>query len=65
MDHALVEKIVTGLIVVGAVIFAILRFGAGMAAVAGLGHFPSSMIPNRLRRFLLGERNDTTRKSNN
>ncbi len=64
MDHSWVEKIVTGLIILGVVIFAILRAGAGTAAVAGLGHFPMSMIPTRLRRFLFGERNDTAHKPN-
>jgi hypothetical protein len=63
MDHSWVEKIITGLIILGAVIFAVLRVVAGMAAVAGLGHFPMSMIPTRLRRFLFGERNDTAHKS--
>lgn len=65
MDHSWVEKIVTGLIILGVVILAILRAGAGTAAVAGLGHFPMSMIPTRLRRFLFGERNDTAHKPNN
>jgi hypothetical protein len=65
MDHSWIEKTVTGLIILGAVIFAILRVGAGTAAVAGLGHFPMSMIPTRLRRFLFGERNATAHKPNN
>ena len=65
MDHSWIEKIVAGFIIVGAVIFAILRVGAGTAAVAGLGHFPMSMIPTRLRRFLFGERNDAGHKPNN
>jgi hypothetical protein len=62
MDHSWVEKIITGLIILGAVIYTILRVGAGAAAVAGLGHFPMSMIPTRLRRFLFGERNDIAHK---
>ena len=57
MDYSLTEKIFTGLLVFGAVLFAVLRVGVGSAAVAGLGHFPMSMIPERLRRFLFGERN--------
>ena len=65
MNHSWVEKIVTSLFILGVVIFAILRVGAGTAAVAGLGHFPMSMIPTRLRRFLFGERNDTAHKPNN
>jgi hypothetical protein len=65
MDHSWIEKVVAGLIALGVVIFAILRVGAGTAAVAGLGHFPISMIPIRLRRFLFGERNDTAHKPNN
>jgi len=65
MDHSWVEKIVTAVIIFGVVIFAILRVGAGTAAVAGLGHFPMSMIPARLRRFLFGERNGTAHKPNN
>jgi hypothetical protein len=65
MDHSLVEKIVTGLIVTAVVIFTIIRVGAGTAAVAGLGHVPVSMIPSRLRRFLFGERNDSAHKPNN
>jgi hypothetical protein len=65
MDHSLVEKIVTGLIVTAVVIFTIIRAGAGTAAVAGLGHVPMSMIPTRLRCFLFGERNDTAQKLKN
>jgi hypothetical protein len=65
MNHSLIEKIVTVLIVSGAVIFAIIRVGAGTAAVAGLGHVPMSMIPTHLRRFLFGERNDTAKKLKN
>ena len=64
MDHSWIEKILAGVIVLGAVIFAILRLGAGAAAVAGLGHFPVSMIPARVRRFIFGERNDTAQKPN-
>ena len=56
------EKFLPGLVIVGVVIFAILRFGGGLAAAAGLGRFPMSMIPARLRRFLFGERNDTAHK---
>jgi hypothetical protein len=65
MDHSWIEKIFAGLIVFGVVVLAILRLGAGTAAVAGLGHFPMSMIPARLRRFLFGERNDAIHKPNN
>jgi len=65
MDHSWIEKILAGLLVLGVVVLAILRVGAGTAAVAGLGHFPMSMIPARLRRFLFGERNNTTHKLNN
>jgi len=65
MDHSAIEKIVTGLVVTGIVIFAIIRVGAGTAAVAGLGHVPMSMIPPRLRRFLFSERNDTAQKLKN
>jgi hypothetical protein len=65
MDHTSIEKIVTALIVSGVVIIAIIRVGAGTAAVAGLGHVPMSMIPTRLRRFLFGERNDSAHKPNN
>ena len=62
MDHSWVEKVIIGLVILGAVIFGILRIGMGLAMVAGLGHFPMSVIPPRLRRFLFGERNDTARK---
>jgi len=65
MDHTWTDKILIGLIILGAVIFTVLRAGAGIAAVAGLGHFPMSMIRPRLRRFLFGERHDTTHKTNN
>jgi hypothetical protein len=65
MDHSPIEKIVTGLIILGVAFFAIIRVGAGTAAVAGLGHVPMSMIPTRLRRFLFGERNDTAQKLKN
>lgn len=54
MEHSwLIEKVLTGLIVFAAVAFAVLRLGGGLAAVAGLGQFPMSMIPARLRPFLL------------
>ena len=60
MDHAwLIRKILTGLVILGAVIFGIVRLGAGTAAVAGLGNLPMSMVPAGLRRFLFGERNST------
>ncbi len=63
MEHSwLIEKILTGLVVFAAVVFAVLRLGGGLAAVAGLGQFPMSMIPVRLRRFLFGERNDPAPK---
>ena len=64
MDYSWTDKILFGLIILGLVIFTIIRAGAGIAAVAGLGHFPMSMIPPRLRRFLFGERNDTAHKPN-
>lgn len=64
MDHSWVEKILAGLIILAVVIFGLLRVGAGTAAVTGLGHVPISMIPARLRRFLFGERNETTPKPN-
>jgi hypothetical protein len=60
MDHAWVEKIVTGLIVLGVVAIAILRAGASTAVLAALGQFQVSRIPARLRRFLFGERNAHT-----
>jgi hypothetical protein len=64
MDHAwLIRKILTGLIILGAVIFAVIRLGAGTAAVAGLGNLPMSMLPARVRRFLFSERNDTPHKA--
>jgi hypothetical protein len=66
MDHSWVERVIFGLVILGAaVILGILRLGMGTAAVAGLGHFPMSMIPSRLRRFLFGERNDTAHKPSN
>ena len=65
MDYSwLGEKILPGLIIVGVVIIAILRFAGGLAAAAGLGRFPMSMIPARLRRFLYGEPNDAAHKPN-
>lgn len=64
MDHAWMAKILAGGIILGVVIFGLLRVGAGTAAVTGLGHVPISMIPARLRRFLFGERNETTPKPN-
>ena len=63
MDYSWIDKIVIGLIILGAVVFTILRAGAGIAAVVGLGHFPMSMIPSRLRRFLFGEQS-AVRKPN-
>jgi hypothetical protein len=66
MDHSwIIEKIVTGLVILAVVVFAVLRLGGGLAAVAGLGQFPMPMIPVRLRRFLFGERNDSAHKSDN
>jgi hypothetical protein len=66
MDYSwLTEKILIGLVILAVVVFAILRIGGGIAAVAGLGHFPMSLIPARLRRFLFGERSDTTHKQRN
>ena len=65
MDQAWIERILTGLITLGVVIFAIVRAGALTAAVAALGHFPMSMIPARLRRCLFGERYDTTAPGRN
>jgi len=64
MDHSWIEKILTGLILLVLVIFGILRFGAGMAGAAGLGHFPMSLIPARLRRFFFGERSGAAHKPN-
>jgi hypothetical protein len=52
MDYSwLTKKILIGLVILGAVVFAMLRLGGGIAAVAGLGHFPMSLIPARIRRF--------------
>jgi hypothetical protein len=63
MDYLwLVKQILTGLFILGFVIFGIVRLGFGTAAAAGLGHLPMSMVPARLRRFLFGERNNTPRK---
>lgn len=62
MDHSWIGKILTGLFILGVVIFGIIRLGFGTAAVAGLGHLPMSMVPPRLRRFLFGERNSTAHK---
>ena len=56
MDSSWVEKILKGFIVLGVLVVAILRAGAGTAAVAALGHIPMSMIPRRLRHFVFGER---------
>ena len=64
MDHSWIEKIVAGLIVLGIVIFGLLRFSTGMAGAAALGYIPMSKIPARLRRFLFGERNDAAHKPN-
>ena len=49
MDHSWIEKILTGLIILVLAIFGMLRLGAGMAGAAGLGHFPMTMLPARLR----------------
>jgi len=51
------NKVLIAFIVLGAVFLTILRAGAGLAAAAGLGRIPVSMIPARLRRFLFDERN--------
>jgi hypothetical protein len=54
MDYSwLTEKILIGLVILGIVVFAMLRLGGGIAAVAGLGHFPMSPIPARLRLSLV------------
>jgi len=66
MEHSwLIEKVLPGLVGLGVVVIAALRLGGGLAAVAGLGQFPMSMIPARLRRFLFGERKDPAHKPNN
>jgi len=66
MEHSwLIEKVLPGLAILGLVVIAALRLGGGLAAVAGLGQFPMSMIPARLRRFIFGERKDPTHKLNN
>jgi hypothetical protein len=66
MEHSwLIEKILAGLVVFLVLFFAVLRLVGGLAAVAGLGQFPMSMIPARLRRFLFGERDTQAHKSNN
>ena len=63
MEHSwLIEKVLTGLVVLALVIVAALRLGGGLAAGAGIGQFPMSMIPTRLRRFLFGERDNTVHK---
>jgi len=63
MDYSwLIKWILTGLFILGVVIFGIIRLGFGTAAAAGLGHLPMSMVPARLRHFLFGERNDTAHK---
>ena len=64
MDHSWIDKILIGLVILGVVVLTLLRVGMGTAAAAGLGHFPSSMIPPRLRRLLFGERNDARQKHN-
>jgi hypothetical protein len=50
-----VSKLIAGLVILGAVSFALLRAGGGLSAVAGLGYIPASVFPARLRRFLFGE----------
>jgi hypothetical protein len=50
------SKLIAGLIILGAVSFALLRAGGGLAAVAGLGYIPASVFPAGLRRFLFGEK---------
>jgi hypothetical protein len=63
MDHSLLIKwILTGPFILGIVLFGIIRLGFGTAAAAGLGHFPMSMVPPRLRRFLFGERTNPSHK---
>lgn len=61
----LIEKVLAGLVVLAVAIFAVIRLGGGLAAVAGLGQFPMSIIPVRLRRFIFGERKGPTQKPNN
>jgi hypothetical protein len=48
--------IVAGLVILGALVFAVLRLGGGIAAVSGLGYVPASVLPAPLRRFLFGEK---------
>ncbi len=63
MDYSwLIKQILTGLFILGVVIFGIIRLGFGTASVAGLGNVPMLMVPARLRRFLFGERNNTAHK---
>jgi hypothetical protein len=49
---------VTILFVLGLVLFRLLWAGSQVAAAAALGRFPR--FPNRLRRWLFGERNRTS-----
>lgn len=66
MEHSwLITKILTGVVIFAVVVLAVLRLGGGLAAVAGLGHFPMSLIPVRLRRFLFGERSNPAHKPHN
>ena len=63
MDYSwLIKWILTGLFILGVVIFGIIRLGFGTAAAAGLGHLPMSVVPARLRHFLFCERTNTAHK---
>jgi hypothetical protein len=54
------NKVIAGLVILGAVSFALLRAGGGLAAVTGLGYLPASVLPARLRRFLFGEQSGSS-----
>lgn len=51
----LLAFVITGLFVLGLVIFRLLWAGSQLTAAAGLGRLPR-IVPARLRRWLLGER---------
>jgi hypothetical protein len=52
----LMNKVITGLVILLVVVVAVLRAGGGLTGAIGLGYLRASGLPIRLRRFLFGER---------
>ena len=57
--------LIKGLLISAILVLGALRIGWGLAAASGLGQFPISWIPVRLRRLLFGEHDKAAHKLGN